>query len=254
MRAWGHPEPGDLDRVVVVSPHLDDAVLGCGLLLAAIPGTTVLTVFTGAPPAYPDPMRPWDAECGFGPGDDVMEVRRAEDREALARLDAAPEHLGLVEYSYRPDDAVVPVPEIAAALDRVIVRLDPTLVVMPFGLANPDHVAVHEACLSVRSGARSDRAWWCYEEAGYKHIPGQLAWRVAGLFRTGHWPTPVVLPDPGPVAAKRKAEALACYGSQVRALEADWDLSAKSGVPEQYWRLAPPPPGWEGLAAADPGR
>ena len=62
MRSWGHPGVRDLDRIVVVSPHLDDAVLGCGLLLDAVPGTTVLTVFTGAPESYPDPMRPWEAE------------------------------------------------------------------------------------------------------------------------------------------------------------------------------------------------
>jgi LmbE family N-acetylglucosaminyl deacetylase len=249
MRSWGHPGVRDLDRIVVVSPHLDDAVLGCGLLLDAVPGTTVLTVFTGAPESYPDPMRPWDVECGFGPGDDVMTARRAEDVEALAVTGSVPVHLGLVEYSYRPGDAVVPVPEIASALAAELDRINPTLVLIPFGLANPDHGAVHEAALAVRAADGGAREWWCYEEAGYKHIPGMLAWRVAGLFRSEIWPTPVVPPSVKATAVARKAEALACYRSQVRALDLDWDLPAKGTVPEQYWRLSPPPAGWEGLSA-----
>jgi hypothetical protein len=54
-------------------------------------------------------------------------------------------------------------------------------------------------------------------------------------------------PDPARLAAARS-----CYGSQLRALEADWNLAAKlaAPAPEQHWRLAAPPPGWEDLAAA----
>ena len=61
MRSWGLPAPGELDRIVVVSPHLDDAVLGCARFLSAHAGATVVTVFAGNPPEYPtDPMRLWD--------------------------------------------------------------------------------------------------------------------------------------------------------------------------------------------------
>jgi hypothetical protein len=47
-----------------------------------------------------------------------------------------------------------------------------------------------------------------------------------------------------------KRAAIADYPSQVRALEADWQLWRRidAPTPEQYWRLAPPPAGWEGLA------
>src|SRR5262245_53606305 len=93
MRGWGLPEPGECDRVVIVSPHLDDAVLSCGRFLGAHPGTHVVTVFAGNPPAYPEPLRLWDLQSGFAPGDDVMEVRRQEDKAALAILDASPVHL-----------------------------------------------------------------------------------------------------------------------------------------------------------------
>ena len=42
---------------------------------------------------------------------------------------------------------------------------------------------------------------------------------------------------------------MAEYVSQVKALEADWVLWRRldAPTPEQYWRLAPPPAGWEAL-------
>jgi LmbE family N-acetylglucosaminyl deacetylase len=249
MRSWGLPHPGEVDRVAVVSPHLDDAVLGCGRFLARHPRSTVVTVFAGNPPRYPDPMRPWDVHSGFAPGDDVMAARRSEDTAACEALDAIPHHLDFVEYSYNPDDRPVAVAEVAPVLRDVLRELAPTLVLAPFGLANPDHDVTHRACMLVRDDL-PDASWWCYEDSGYKHIPGLLAWRVSSLFRSGIWPTPVC-PHVDPSEA-RKRDAVNCYPSQLRALEHDWQIGAKlaAPAPEQYWRLAPPPEGWEGLSSA----
>jgi LmbE family N-acetylglucosaminyl deacetylase len=249
MREWGSPVAGELDRIVVVSPHLDDAVLGTGRLLARHGEATVVTVFAGNPPAYPDPMRKWDVQSGFAPGDDVMAVRRDEDKAALGVLDAAPVWLDFVEYTYRPGDRPVPPDEIVGRLADALADLQPTLVLAPFGLANPDHDVTHRACMLARDDARlASASWWCYEDTGYKHIPGMLAWRVSTLFRRGVWPTPIA--PPVDATDDRKAKAVACYPTQLRALEDDWRLSAKleAPAPEQYWKLAPPPEGWEQLA------
>ena len=66
-------------------------------------------------------------------------------------------------------------------------RSDPTAVFLPMGLANPDHVLTHDAGLMVREALAEDDgggpAWFRYEDAGYKHLPGLLAWRVSKLFR-----------------------------------------------------------------------
>jgi len=247
MRGWGLPEPGELDRAVIVSPHLDDAVLGCGGFMSVHPGLTVVTVFAGNPPAYPEPMRLWDVQSGFGPDDDVMEVRRAEDRAALEVLDARPLHLDFVEYSYNAGDVPVSADVVAGGLVTALESLEPTLVLAPFGLANPDHDVTHRACMRARDRMSPEISWWCYEDHGYKHIPGMLAWRVAKLFRRGLWPTPVcpAVDHDG----DRKEAAVACYPSQLLALEDDWQITAKlaAPAPEQYWRLAPPPPGWDRL-------
>jgi len=247
MREWGLPFPGELDRIVVISPHLDDAVLGCARLLAIHPRATVVTVFAGNPPRYPEPMRKWDVQSGFGPSDDVMAVRRDEDRAALAVVDATPMHLDFVEYTYNPDDHPVAPEVIAAKLVPALHALDPTLVLAPFGLANPDHDVTHQACLLAREQVASSVSWWCYEDNGYKHIPGLLAWRVSSLFRRQLWPTPVC-PRVDATEA-RKQRAVACYPTQLRALEEDWQIGIKlaAPAPEQYWRLASPPEGWDGL-------
>ena len=129
---------------------------------------------------------------------------------------------------------------------RALVQLDPTAVFFPFGLGNPDHVLTHRAT-RVSVERHPDWAWFCYEDAGYKHIPGMLAWRVSSLFRHKLWPTPaVVAVDP---SRERKLRALACYVSQLPPLFQDWGLTdqLEAPVPEQYWRLQPPPPGWEAI-------
>lgn len=250
MRGWGLPEPGELDRIVIVSPHLDDAVLGCSNFMAVHPGAFVVTVFAGNPPEYPtNPMRKWDVESGFAPGDDVMEVRRHEDDAALALLDATPVHLEFVEHTYNPGDRPVAPEVLVDALAPALATLRPTVVLAPFGLANPDHDVTHRACMLARERLGSDVSFWCYEDNGYKHIPGMLAWRVAGLFRKGIWPTPVC--PPADTTEARKQAAIACYPTQLLALEDDWAIGAKlaAPAPEQFWRLAPPPAGWEHLAA-----
>ena len=248
MRGWGLPEGVELERVVVVSPHLDDAVLSCGGFMSVHPGVTVVTVFAGNPKAYPVPMRVWDVQSGFAPDDDVMEARRHEDRAALTILDATPMHLDYIEHSYNPGDTPVAPEVLADGLVTALEALTPTLVLAPFGLANPDHDVTHRGCMIARDRMASDVSWWAYEDNGYKHIPGMLAWRVSSLFRRGLWPTPVC--PPVDHSGDRKAAAVECYPSQLLALEDDWRIREKlaSPAPEQFWRLAPPPKGWEGIA------
>lgn len=248
---WGLVEPGVLDRILVVSPHLDDAALGAADLIASYPGTTVVTVFAGTPARYPEKPTDWDAAGGFGPGDDVVAVRRGEDQAAMAVLDAAPRWLDFVDHQYlAPHERPSPV-EVAPVLADAIDEMAPTAVFLPLGLANPDHGVTHEAGLLVRpwlTAREGGPEWFCYQDAGYCHIPGILAWRVGKLFHSGLWPTPAVVPvRPDPT---RKRAAIANYRSQLPPLRAEHALDERlaAHVAEQLWHLAPPPEGWSALA------
>jgi LmbE family N-acetylglucosaminyl deacetylase len=252
MADWGWVSDDELECVVVVSPHPDDGVLSCGQLLSRHPGVTVITVFCGFPATYPDPPNAWALLCGFGPGDDIIAMRRDEDRRALALLGATPIHLdGFAEADLQPSEPIASATDVAEALLPVLVGLEPTLVLLPLGLANPEHVTLHDAMLLVRDRwpeSAPAPGWIAYQDVAYHHIPGLLAWRVSKLFHSGLWPTPVAMPLDHDLTPKRAA--IAEYGSQVRALEADWGLWRRIDAPtaEQYWRLEPPPAGWEGLA------
>jgi LmbE family N-acetylglucosaminyl deacetylase len=242
--SWG-VLPGDcLERVVVCSPHFDDAALGAAHVLLAHPGSTVVTVFGGPPAVYPNPPTEWDALGGFRAGDEVVARRRDEDRAAMEILDARTIWLEFVDHQYLRRDERAEPKEIAVALESVVDDIRPTAVFLPMGLANPDHVATHDAGMLL-AARRRDLAWLCYEDSGYKHIPGMLAWRIAKLFASELWPTPMAVPVL--VDNARKRSAIECYRSQLPPLSRDHALGARIGgsVPEQFWLLAPPPPGWE---------
>jgi len=251
---WGALPDGALDRIVVVSPHFDDAALGAAHLLTSHPGSTVVTVLAGWPPAYPDEVTDWDAAGGFKTGDDVVAVRREEDRAAMAAMGADPVWLEFADHQYLTQEQRYSPTDVVPALRTAIDDARPTAVFLPMGLANPDHVLTHDAGLLVRAATDGDAGaplWFGYEDAGYKHLPGLLAWRIAKLFRSSLWPTPAVVPVRPDMDAKRTA--IACYASQIGPLERDHLLSERldGNVPEQYWRLDTPPPGWERLSSAD---
>ena len=73
--------------LVVISPHLDDAIfsLGAAIARAARDGVhvTVLTVLAGDPESVSPPGR-WDARAGFRTAGDAARARREEDRRASA--------------------------------------------------------------------------------------------------------------------------------------------------------------------------
>ncbi|MGH9080030.1 MAG: PIG-L deacetylase family protein [Acidimicrobiales bacterium] len=244
---WGQVEPEVLASLVVVSPHFDDAILGTSHLLMRHPSSTVITVFGGRPARYPEQPGPWDSAGGFVSGDDVVAARQEEDRRAMEVVEARPVWLDFVEHQYLEPADRPAAEDIVPALASAVTAAGATAVFLPMGLANPDHGTAHDAGLLARE-LLSGLAWFCYEDAGYSQLPGLLAWRVSKLFRSGLWPTPALVPQV--TDAERKRRAIWCYASQIPPLEAEHALSprleANSG--EQYWRLAPPPSGWEALA------
>ena len=213
-----------------VSPHLDDAVFACGEWVASSPSSVVVTIFAGAPPAGAA-LTSWDAECGFEDSDGVIAARRAEDRAALTLLGATP-----IWLDFRDDQYGEPrtTQTVAETLASVIAHARPSAIHFPLGVFHRDHVRASDA--SVMLGDRlAEQEIFAYEDALYRCIPGAVDERMNALRARG-LDFERCSPSSGHDAATRKREAVACYGSQLRALrtrDAYGDLDA----PEGHWRV-----------------
>jgi LmbE family N-acetylglucosaminyl deacetylase len=141
-------------RVVVVSPHLDDAVFSLGSTIAAATragaSVRVLTVFAGDPDSE-TPAGGWDAATGFHTQGEAARARRDEDAIACAAIGAAPEWLPFpdVQYADRPSDEGL-WESLALSVE------DADAVLIPgFPLAHPDHAWLHELVVGRRLPRRA---------------------------------------------------------------------------------------------------
>lgn len=91
--------------LLFLSPHLDDAVLSCGALIAELAGRcpiTVVTVFTATgPQPHTHAANAFLRQCSASDADELYAARRAEDRAVLDGLGVAHVHLGLADALYR---------------------------------------------------------------------------------------------------------------------------------------------------------
>jgi LmbE family N-acetylglucosaminyl deacetylase len=146
-RSRGDSRAGLIGRVVVVSPHLDDAVmsLGSALAQAAQAGANIeiLTVFSDMPSSK-EPASPWDIRCGFATEGEAATARREEDRRACALLGVAPRWLDFGDecYERRGNDE-----QIHAAVARATHDADSVLI-PGFPLLHPDHASLSQLLLS----------------------------------------------------------------------------------------------------------
>jgi LmbE family N-acetylglucosaminyl deacetylase len=129
---------------VVVSPHLDDAVLSAAMQLMR-PGARVVTVFAGLPPAGAV-AGSWDRLTGAADARQRVEERWREDDEAMAVLGVAdPVRLGFADGQH------VGEPAARLDIDAVVQALRPYLtgvqeVWVPAAVGgHSDHVAARDA-------------------------------------------------------------------------------------------------------------
>ncbi|MFX1675801.1 PIG-L family deacetylase [Paraburkholderia sp. A2WS-5] len=226
-----------MPRLFVVSPHLDDAVLGCGSLLARFGGSVVCTVFAGEPAIAR--CTPWDEASGFRDSHEAMRVRCREDECALAHCGAKPLWLRFPDAQYgaaaRPE-------AIAAALAEAFEQVGlhgRYLPVFPLGLWHSDHECVGAAC---RLLLRTRRMAECiaYEDAIYRAIPGVLDEGLARIeaarLCASPWRPHALGASPGRWIAALKRRAVLAYASQLRAFRRYPPDAARA---ERYWRVAP---------------
>jgi LmbE family N-acetylglucosaminyl deacetylase len=229
--------------LLVISPHLDDAVLSCGgtMFRAALEGARVLavTVFTGDAPAGHRSPFAGSFEASWGLGEDATRVRRAEDAAACAIVGATTRHLPFVDAIYRVDpDTREPLytssealfgtlraceGELTDSVARALRALSSALapahrVLAPLALG--DHVD-HQITRRAAERAFGPTLRY-YEDFPYVvrgNVVGDGALDRWSATRAGHWGAEVTALAPSAVDAR--VTAIAAYTSQIPAIFGD---------------------------------
>lgn len=130
---------------VVVSPHLDDAVLSAWSVLSGPAEVRVVNLCTALP--SPGPVPWWDRMVGAEDSLALMQRRIAEDAEALALAGRVPRNLDFLDRHYRAGQPL-DTSALTAALEPELAGAD--AVYAPAGLGlHSDHVAAREAVLAL---------------------------------------------------------------------------------------------------------
>ncbi len=207
----------------MVSPHLDDAVLSCGQMLAGR-HSTVLTVCAGVP--EDGFVSQYDADSGFLTSRKAMLARRAEDKAATAALNARHVWLNFMDGAYpNPPEREA----VATRIRMALRRLGAEVVFFPAGTVHPIHALVAAACRDVATTMVFAEAW-VYEELPYRVLwPEEAADAVKQWFDVGV----VGLDFAGDGPMEAKEVAVGKYRSQL------WALNERClYVPERFHRLA----------------
>ncbi|MGD0056057.1 MAG: PIG-L family deacetylase [Acidimicrobiales bacterium] len=226
-----------LAPVLVVSTHLDDAVLSCGHFLYANPSTTVVTVLAGAPHVNHEGYNSETTGQPYAP--DAIAVRRGEDRLAMEYLGATPVWLDLFDAdykSYRPPIDYVDV--IREEVSRVLDELHPKSVLVPLGLMHADHLAVADACLEL--ALDGPFSWYLYMDLPYGFVSRRaLSRRIRSVGnRVSLVELDAYVGDP---AVKQRTTGL--YASQYDATRVSFAKGFDDAMrgSERYWRVEPVP-------------
>lgn len=181
--------------VLVIAPHPDDEVLGCGGTIARLTDqgipVTVLVVSADLPPLYP------------------ADVRGRVHQEALA----AHAVLGVTDSEFLDFPSVelsrMSVAELTGGIQRVVDRLEPATVLIPFPDRHVDHRAVFDAGMVATRpvGAGTGIAM----VAMYETI-SETFWNAPGAEPTF---APTWFVDIGDTL-RTKLDAFACFRSQLQ--------------------------------------
>lgn len=233
---------------VILSPHLDDAVLSCWHLLCGPGEVGVINVFAGSPPPGTGPTW-WDRLTGATDSVARMAERRAEDREAFAIAGRTAIDLDFLDGQYEPADQSVS--DIVAKLHELI---DPdTVVYAPAALGDHgDHEQVRSAALALAANGLTVRLYADHPHAVQRGWPAWISGTDTQAARdvAAHWdqrlgevglsPARPALHHLDAVERERKLKAVSAYRTQVRALgETFGDIEGFPAFPlEIVWALS----------------
>jgi LmbE family N-acetylglucosaminyl deacetylase len=166
--------------MVILSPHLDDAVLSAWSVLTGPEDVVVLNVFAGVPEDGVPPR--WDRVVRARDSRELVRERIAEDEEALAVAGRKPVNLSLLDGQYRDGDP--------SDLDAAVTAAVPTASSLHAPAAirgHRDHELVRDVALEL--GAHAGIPVALYADLPYAIYFGWPAWV------TGEEPDPRLDPE-----------------------------------------------------------
>ena len=204
--------------LLVISPHLDDAVLSLRHSLAGRPGSVVATVCTQVPDGS-EVLSSWDAVCGFGSSQQAMLARIEEDFAALGFLGQS--------YGDLDEDAVT------SALEVLLTECSDLPAVGPFGILHKDHLLIGTAFRTAATRVGRS-AVWLYEDVPYRKEQSAFDRRRSRqrVRREGWWLERANIGRSDPAVAEL---ALQAYKSQLPRLG-----RRSRGVRQVVWRANRP--------------
>lgn len=254
---------------VYLSPHLDDAALSCGGLIAQQSRrgdeVIIMTICAGPAPAHLSDFARFQHErwLAGAAATDAMALRREEDKAACAALGARPVHLALGDSIYRQDaegrwlyaeeTALWGPPHPAddpsvwqVELEAQLERLQPDFVYAPLAIGNHvDHQLTRQVA---ERWVAVGRPVLFYEDFPYSESTTAL-WFSLNRRPNWVWSRRIWRLEQDDVEAK--VAALACYRSQIAVLFPNEGLRprvlaqlARTGAPawaEALWHPLPMP-------------
>jgi LmbE family N-acetylglucosaminyl deacetylase len=138
--------PDPAGSAMVLSPHLDDAVLNCWSILGGAGPVEVVNVF--AQPPRHGFVTQYDRICGARDSAAHMHQRLVEDAEALGLADRTPINLSFLDRQYRRFRRPPSLREMDAALRRAVPRVSALYAPAALGFEpQPDHALVRRLAL-----------------------------------------------------------------------------------------------------------
>jgi LmbE family N-acetylglucosaminyl deacetylase len=208
---------------LVLSPHLDDAILDCWSVLTQPGRLNVVNLFAGVPPA--GRTTHWDRIVGATDSAELMRSRIEEDRAALAHAARTPVNLDFLEHQQREDRRPPALKAIDDELTNAVPAASRVYAPAVLGTPHPDHGRVRAYALACAAAGIPVEL---YADLPYAVVYGWPHW-VTGDARDPHldvdayWGEPlsgeprVVTLDDAQAAAK--LDAMRAYATQFPSLD-----------------------------------
>ncbi|MFA6460922.1 MAG: PIG-L family deacetylase [Candidatus Woesearchaeota archaeon] len=167
------------DKLIILSPHFDDAVLSVGSIISEHHGPKYLLTFFSTPTITPQYLTHWDEMCGFTASVDAREIRTQENVNAAHWLGAKVINMDYVDNQYElrsPLDNSTIVEAIVKDIEKIIESTNGAQVTIigpsyfGEGFTHPDHLLVSQAFVQVLTTAcYANATFYFYEDLPYTH-------------------------------------------------------------------------------------